>query len=150
MAGCGGSRAAAGFDAAVAAGFEAVPDGVLHALAFGDAPDFDFAAVDAGDAFEAVRRGRQVQAVRADAELLAPYMEEGRTSVGTLVDIAHVSASPVGSEVVCRVEVVEVDRARVRFKVSVTDDFGDVGTGFHERFVVSSEKFMQKASSKLS
>jgi len=83
-------------------------------------------------------------------ECLAPYMDEGKTSVGTLVDVAHVSASPVGSEVVCRVEVVEVDRARVRFKVSVTDDFGDVGTGFHERFVVSSGKFMEKASSKLS
>ena len=83
-------------------------------------------------------------------QCLAPYMEEGRTSVGTLVDVAHVSASPVGSEVVCNVEVVEVDRARIRFRVSVTDAFGDVGTGFHERFVVSAEKFMAKADSKSS
>ena len=83
-------------------------------------------------------------------QCLAPYTEEGRTSVGTLVDVAHVSASPVGSEVVCNVEVVEVDRARIRFRVSVTDAFGDVGTGFHERFVVSAEKFMAKADSKSS
>ena len=81
-------------------------------------------------------------------ECLAPYMEEGRTSVGTLVDVAHVSASPVGSEVVCSVEVVEVDRARVRFSVTVTDAAGEVGTGFHERFVVSPDKFMAKANSK--
>ena len=74
---------------------------------------------------------------------------EGDTSVGTLVDIAHVSASPVGSEVVCRTEVVEVDRARIRFRVTVTDTFGDVGTGFHERFVVHSDKFMGRANAKL-
>ena len=65
------------------------------------------------------------------------------------MDVKHVSASPVGSEVRCRVEVVEVDRARIRFSVSVTDAFGDVGTGVHERFVVHSEKFMAKAQAKL-
>lgn len=92
---------------------------------------------------------RMILMVEATAvECLAPFMEEGRTSVGTLVDVAHVSASPVGSEVVCTVEVIEVDRARVRFRVSVTDAVGEVGTGFHERFVVSADKFMAKANSK--
>ena len=82
-------------------------------------------------------------------DALKGKLPEGDTSVGTLVDIAHVSASPVGSEVVCRTEVVEVDRARIRFKVTVTDAFGDVGTGFHERFVVHSDKFMGRANAKL-
>ena len=82
-------------------------------------------------------------------DALKGKIPEGDTSVGTLVDIAHVSASPVGSEVVCRTEVVEVDRARIRFKVTVTDAFGDVGTGFHERFVVHSDKFMGRANAKL-
>lgn len=76
-------------------------------------------------------------------------LPEGDTTVGTLVDIKHVSASPVGTEVRCRAEVVEVDRARIRFSVSVTDASGDVGTGFHERFVVHSDKFMAKARAKL-
>ena len=82
-------------------------------------------------------------------DALKGKIPEGDTSVGTLVDIAHVSASPVGSEVVCRTEVVEVDRARIRFRVTVTDAFGDVGTGFHERFVVHSDKFMGRANAKL-
>ncbi len=80
---------------------------------------------------------------------IAPELEEGDTTVGTYLDIGHVSPSPVGSEVFCRVEVVEVDRARIRFKVSVTDPHGDVGTGFHERFRVHSDKFMEKAKAKL-
>lgn len=80
---------------------------------------------------------------------VAGMLPEGDTTVGTLVDVKHSSASPVGTEVVCRTEVVEVDRARIRFKVTVTDKFGEVGSGFHERFVVHSEKFMAKANSKL-
>ncbi len=81
--------------------------------------------------------------------LLAPLLPEGDTTVGTLVDVKHTSASPVGTEVTCKVEVVEVDRARTRFKVTVTDKFGEVGSGFHERFTVHSDKFMAKANSKL-
>lgn len=82
-------------------------------------------------------------------DALKGRLPEGDTSVGTLIDVAHVSASPVGSEVVCRTEVVEVDRARIRFKVTVSDSFGDVGTGFHERFIVHSDRFMAKANAKL-
>ncbi len=82
-------------------------------------------------------------------KVLDGKIPEGDTSVGTLVDVKHVSASPVGSEVVCRVEVVEVDRARIRFSVSVTDRDGDVGIGFHERFLVHTDKFMARANAKL-
>lgn len=80
---------------------------------------------------------------------VADQLAEGDTTVGTRLEIDHSSPSPVGTEVVCRTEVVEVDRARIRFKVSVTDRFGAVGSGFHERFVVHSEKFMAKANAKL-
>lgn len=82
-------------------------------------------------------------------DALKGRLPEGDTSVGTLIDVAHVSASPVGSEVVCHTEVVEVDRARIRFKVTVSDSFGNVGTGFHERFIVHPDRFMAKANAKL-
>lgn len=93
---------------------------------------------------------RMILMIEATAmKCVAPEIPEGDTTVGTLVDVAHVSASPVGSEVVCRVEVVEVDRARTRFKVTVSDSKGDVGTGFHERFTVHCDKFMTRAAQKL-
>ena len=93
---------------------------------------------------------RMVLLIEATAmEAVKSGLEPGETTVGTKVDVDHVSSSPVGSEVVCRVEVVEVDRARIRFSVSVTDRFGDVGRGFHERFRVRSERFMEKAAAQL-
>lgn len=83
------------------------------------------------------------------SESVASFLQEGETTVGTLLDIKHTSASPIGVQILCRTELIEVDRARLRFKVEVFDPKGEIGNGFHERFIVRSEKFMIKAKSKL-
>lgn len=80
---------------------------------------------------------------------VAPFLVPGDATVGTLADLKHTSASPVGSAVVCRTELVEVDRARLRFSFTVTDAQGEVAAGYHERFIVHSDKFMAKAQAKL-
>jgi predicted thioesterase len=77
-----------------------------------------------------------------------PYLELGTSTVGTHLDIAHSSATPIGMTVVCETELVEIDRRRLVFNVRVYDSKGDVGSGRHERFVVDSRKFMEKAELK--
>lgn len=83
------------------------------------------------------------------SESVAPFLEEGASTVGTHLDIAHTSATPVGMMATCETELVEVDRRRLVFSVTVRDAKGEIGSGTHERFVVDVEKFMSKASSKL-
>ena len=83
------------------------------------------------------------------AEAVAPELEEGSTTVGTKLDIEHVAATPVGMDVTCECELVEIDRRRLVFKVEICDKAGLIGKGTHERFIVASEKFMAKASEKL-
>lgn len=83
------------------------------------------------------------------SESVAPFLDEGFSTVGTHLDIAHSAASPVGIEVVCETELVEVDRRRLVFKAVVRDAVGEIGSGTHERFVVDNVKFMAKAQSKL-
>ena len=78
-----------------------------------------------------------------------PCMEEGRSTVGTHLDVAHVSASPVGAHISCDTELVEVDGRRLVFKVSASDDAGLIGEGTHERFIINVEKFMARAKAKL-
>ena len=74
-----------------------------------------------------------------------PYLSEGEGTVGTHINVAHKKASPLGTVITCRSEIVEIDRRRVVFKVEATDDKGDViGDGTHERFVINVEKFMSK------
>lgn len=79
---------------------------------------------------------------------VAPFLEEGSSTVGTHLDIAHASATPVGMSATCETELVEVDRRRLVFRVVVTDAKGEIGSGTHERFVVDNAKFMSKAESK--
>lgn len=83
------------------------------------------------------------------SESVAPFLDNGFSTVGTHLDIAHSSASPVGIEVVCETELVEIDRRRIVFKTVVRDSAGEIGSGTHERFVVDNAKFMSKASAKI-
>ncbi len=73
-----------------------------------------------------------------------PYIGEGQETVGTHVNVSHVSAVPVGGDVWCETEVVDVDRRRVTFKVAVYSDKGLVGEGLHERFVIDVDHFASK------
>lgn len=78
-----------------------------------------------------------------------PCMEEGKTTVGTHLDIAHLSASPVGAHISCESELTEIDRKRLVFKVKAFDDAGLIGEGTHERFIIDIDKFMSNTESKL-
>lgn len=83
------------------------------------------------------------------AQSVAPYLNEGESTVGTHLEVDHMAATPVGMTVRCESELVEVDRRRLVFLVSVSDDDGIVGKGKHERFVVDGAKFQAKADAKL-
>ena len=82
-------------------------------------------------------------------KLIAPYLEEGSSSVGTLINAKHISATPVGMEVTVESEITEIDGRRVCFLVKAYDECGPIGEATHERFIVFSEKFTQKTYSKL-
>ena len=81
-------------------------------------------------------------------ESVIPYLAEGQGTVGTLVNVSHVSATPVGMRVWCESELVEVDRRRLVFKVKAYDECGLIGEGTHERFIIDNAKFMEKIKNK--
>ncbi len=83
------------------------------------------------------------------SESVVPFLEEGSSTVGTHLDVAHSAATPVGMSATCVTELVEIDRRRLVFRVTVTDGKDEIGSGTHERFVVDNAKFMSKAQSKL-
>ena len=82
------------------------------------------------------------------AESVLPYLPEGSSSVGTRIDVKHLSATPVGITVRCETELVEVDRRRLVFACKAFDDAGLIGEGIQERFVVDNAKFMEKTEQK--
>ena len=80
---------------------------------------------------------------------IAPGLDEGDSSVGTKLNISHLSATPIGLKVWAESEVTAVDGKRIEFKVSAGDEKGLIGEGTHERFVVTDERFLAKAARKL-
>jgi len=70
------------------------------------------------------------------------YLPKGYSTVGTLVNIKHISATRVGKKVWAEAELIEIDRKRLVFKVTAYDEDKKIGEGTHERFVINDEKFM--------
>ena len=86
---------------------------------------------------------------KAASDLTDSLLDEGSTSVGTALNIAHSAATPVGMQVRAVAEITGVEGRRISFKVTAFDEAGEIGSGTHERFIVFKEKFQQKADSKL-
>lgn len=84
----------------------------------------------------------------ASWSLAEECMEEGYSTVGTLVNVKHVSATPVGATVRAETELTDIDGRRLVFKVAAYDDKGLIGEGTHERFIINTDKFMSKTLTK--
>ena len=85
----------------------------------------------------------------AACEAIAEALSETQTTVGTALNIEHISATPVGLEVRAEAEVTAVEGKVITFEVRAFDEAGQIGKGTHKRVIVNSQKFLDKAYSKL-
>jgi predicted thioesterase len=74
----------------------------------------------------------------------------GYQSLGTLLNVRHIAATPVGMRVRAQAKVLRVEGRTVFFEVKVHDEKELVGEGMHERVVVNVAKFSERVSRKLS
>jgi len=85
----------------------------------------------------------------AACEAIAPALPEDKTSVGTALEISHLSATPVGLEVRAEAEVTAVDGNTITFHVTAYDETGKIGEGTHKRAIVNTQRFLDKVYNKL-
>jgi predicted thioesterase len=69
-------------------------------------------------------------------------------SVGTLVEIKHLAATPVGATVNLMGKIISVDGRRVMFAVEAHDDVEKIGEGRHERFIINVARFKARFEEK--
>jgi predicted thioesterase len=69
-------------------------------------------------------------------------------SVGTVVKIEHLAATPVGAKVFLKAEVISADGRRVIFDVEARDNLEKIGQGTHERFMINVPRFRAKFNEK--
>ena len=86
---------------------------------------------------------------KAACDCVAEYMENDETTVGTELNVKHVSASPVNSDITAEAELTEVNGREFTFKVRAFDEAGLIGEGVHKRFMVNGPRFAEKTKAKL-
>ena len=85
----------------------------------------------------------------AACEAIAEAMEENQTTVGTMLNIEHISATPVGLDVRAVAEVTAVEGKVITFDVKAYDEAGEIGHGTHKRVLINSQKFLERTYAKL-
>lgn len=86
----------------------------------------------------------------AAARAIRPYLPEGWVSVGAVVNIKHLAATPVGFTVTARAEVTAVSDNTVTFTVEAHDGVDKIGEGTHVRAPVLMERFEKRMKTKSS
>ena len=85
----------------------------------------------------------------AAAAVIAPLVPPGSTSVGTMVEMRHLAATPVGMTVRAKATLLETDGKRFLFAVEAWDDKEKIAEGRHERYLIGDlAKFMNRAMRK--
>jgi len=82
-------------------------------------------------------------------EALQPYLDANQRTVGVRIDVSHTAATPVGMRVTAQVELVSVERRKLRFKVECRDEVETIGTGMHDRAIIDAPKFLARARAKV-
>lgn len=79
---------------------------------------------------------------------LSPYLPAGWVSVGVVVNVKHLAATPVGGKVTVKAEVIAIDDHTVTFAVEAHDGVEKIGEGTHVRAPVQLERFMKRVAAK--
>jgi fluoroacetyl-CoA thioesterase len=81
-------------------------------------------------------------------DTVLPLLDAGYDTVGTRVNVAHLAAAPLGSQVHVRAEVIAVNERRIEFRVEAATDREKIGEGAHERTIINVAKFAAKQAAK--
>ncbi|MCL2617929.1 MAG: thioesterase family protein [Defluviitaleaceae bacterium] len=85
---------------------------------------------------------------RAAYECVESVLGSGQTTVGSMVNIRHLAASPLGSHITATATIESVDGRNIHFTVSASDGAGEIGAGSHTRTIITVDRFMEKAQAR--
>ena len=75
---------------------------------------------------------------------VALHLEEGETTVGSMISTSHLKPSKIGNSISAIAELKAIDGRKLTFAISAYDGDTLIGEGEHIRFVVNREKFLSK------
>jgi fluoroacetyl-CoA thioesterase len=81
----------------------------------------------------------------AAVKALAPFLSDHETTVGGSISLIHKAPTLPGHTITVTATVTEVRGKKISFHITASDENGDIGEADHDRFLVDSVKFMEKA-----
>jgi len=82
----------------------------------------------------------------ASMQCAQPYLEEGQTTVGYVVNIRHLAPTPIGATVRARATVSAISDRRITYQVAAHQGELKIGDGEHVRVIIDSGRFLDGAS----
>ena len=76
------------------------------------------------------------------------YLAPGESALGTVVNIRHLAATPVGQRVIAEAVVTAVEGRRIVFAVTARDETQEIGSGIHERALVDIRRLTDRLDAK--
>src|SRR5207342_3293686 len=76
------------------------------------------------------------------------YLPAGESALGTVVNIRHLAATPVGQRVTAEAVVTGVEGRKIVFAVTARDETQEIGSGTHERALVDLRRLTQRLDAK--
>jgi fluoroacetyl-CoA thioesterase len=84
------------------------------------------------------------------SEAIQQYLPEGWVTVGVVVNVRHLAATPIGDQVTLKATVIEVGDNTITFAVEAHDSAEKIGDGLHVRAAVEMSRFMKRVNAKIS
>ena len=84
----------------------------------------------------------------ATIKAIKDYVPDEQVSLGTRVNIKHLSATPLGMKVTAHALLRSVKKNRLTFMVDAYDEKEKVAEGEHERILVPKGRFLQRVEEK--
>jgi predicted thioesterase len=78
-----------------------------------------------------------------------PHLEPGQDTVGIVVHVSHLAATPVGMKVTYRATLTEIDRRRLTFAVEAYDEKDKIAEGTHQRFIIDVARYAERLKAKI-
>lgn len=78
------------------------------------------------------------------------HLGEGFATVGTIVNVSHMAATPVGMKVRAIAVLSNIEGRKLTFNIAAYDEKEKIGEGSHERYIIDIAKFIKRTEEKAS
>jgi predicted thioesterase len=83
--------------------------------------------------------------IEAAVKMVDPMLPEECITIGKSIEIEHSNPTMTGMTVTVGAKLVEINGTRLLFEIHAYDEIGEIGSGYHERYIVNYDKLMNKA-----